>query len=74
MASASAPAGEPAMQHPAPASSLAVMPPAASKAEAVDLSAGAAILEDAGPAATRTWIQILSCTRYLALFFIVPCI
>ena len=45
MASASAPAGE------APASSLAVPPPAASTAETVDLSAGAAILEDPGPAA-----------------------
>ena len=46
MASASAPAGELAVQLPAPASSLAVPSPAASTAEAVDLSTGAAILED----------------------------
>ena len=41
------------MQLPAPASSLliAVPPPPASTAEAVDLSAGATILEDPGPAA-----------------------
>ena len=39
------------MQLPAPASSLAVPPPAASTAQSVDLSAGAAILEDPGPAA-----------------------
>ena len=51
MASASAPAGELAVQRPAPASSLAVPSPAASTAEAVDLSAGAAVLEDPGPAA-----------------------
>ena len=43
MASASAPAKELAKQLPASASSLAVPPPAASTAEAVDLSAGAAI-------------------------------
>ena len=51
MTSASAPASELAVQLPAPASSVAVPPPAASTAEAVDLSAGAAILEDPGPAA-----------------------
>ena len=51
MASASIPASELAVQLPAPASSLAVQPPAASTAEAVNLSAGAAILEDQGPAA-----------------------
>ena len=51
MASASAPAGELAVQLPALASTLAVLPPAASTAEAVDLSAGAGILEDPGPAA-----------------------
>ena len=44
MASASAPANELAKQLPASTSSLAVPPPAASTAEAVDLSAGAAIL------------------------------
>ena len=44
MASASAPANELAKQLPASASSLAVPPPAASIAEAVDLSEGAAIL------------------------------
>ena len=43
MASTSAPANELAKQLPASASSLAVPPPAASTAEAVDLSAGAAI-------------------------------
>ena len=41
---ASAPANELGKQLPASASSLAVPPPAASKAEAVDLSAGAVIL------------------------------
>ena len=46
MASASVPASELAVQLPAPASSLAVPSPAASTAEAVDLSTGAAILED----------------------------
>ena len=51
MASASGPAGKLAVQLPAPASSLTVPPPAASTAEAVDLSVGAAILEDLGPAA-----------------------
>ena len=51
MASASAPASELAVQLSAPASSLAVPPPAASTAEAVDLTAGAVILEDPGPAA-----------------------
>ena len=66
MASASAPASELAVPLPASASSLAVPPPAASTAaEAVNLSAEAAILEDPGPAAARTWVQILlSCTRY----------
>ena len=65
MASASAPARELAVQLSAPASSLAVPPPAASAAEAVDLSAEDAILEDPGPAATTyTWVQMLSCTRY----------
>ena len=49
MASASALAGELAVQLPAPASNLAVPPPAASTAEVVDMSAGAAILEDPGP-------------------------
>ena len=44
MASASAPANELAKQLPASASSLAVPPPAVSTAEAMDLSAGAAIL------------------------------
>ena len=44
MDSASAPAHELAKQLPASASSLAVPPPAASTAEAVDLSAGAVIL------------------------------
>ena len=39
------------MQLPTPASILAVTPPAASEAEAVDLSAGAAILEDTCPPA-----------------------
>ena len=43
MASASAPANELAKQLPASASSLAVPPPAASTAEALDLSAGATI-------------------------------
>ena len=47
----SAPAIELAVQLPAPASSLAVPPPPASTAEAVDLSAVAAILEDPGRAA-----------------------
>ena len=51
MASAAAPTGERAVQLPAPASTLAVPPPAASTAEAVDLSAGAAILENLGAAA-----------------------
>ena len=51
MASASTPASELAVQPPAPAGSLAVPPQAASTAEAVDLSAGAAILEGPGPAA-----------------------
>ena len=51
MASASAPASGLAVQLPARASSLAVLPPAARIVEAVDLSAGAAILEDLGPAA-----------------------
>ena len=37
------------MQLPAPASRLAVSPPAANTAGAVDLSAGAAIYEDPGP-------------------------
>ena len=76
MGYASAPANELGKQLPASASSLAVPPPAASKAEAVDLSAGAAILEDAGPAATRTWIQILSCTMqclYCTLHECVAC-
>jgi len=41
---ASAPANELGKQLPASASSLAVPPPAASTAEAVDLSAGAVIL------------------------------
>ena len=44
MASASAPANELAKQLPASAGSLAVPPPAASTAEAVDQSAGAVIL------------------------------
>ena len=43
LASASAPANELAKQLPASASGLAVPPPAANTAEAVDLSAGAAI-------------------------------
>ena len=109
MVSASASASRLTVRLPAPASSLllAVSPPAASTAEAVDLSVGAAILEDLGPAAgdaastdhffishiclfinssfsvccsglfafwsyfagvscvcTRTWVQILSSTRY----------
>ena len=51
MASVFAPESELAVQVPAPASSLAVPPPAAITAEAVDLSAGAAILEDSGPIA-----------------------
>ena len=51
MASASAPTSELAVQLPAPASGLAVPPSPASTADAVDLSAGAAILEDPGPAA-----------------------
>ena len=42
------------MQRPALASSLAVPPPVSSRAEAVDLSAGAATLEDPGPAAAPT--------------------
>ena len=50
IASDSAPASELAVQLPASASNQAVPPPAASTAEAVDLSAGAAILEDPGPA------------------------
>ena len=50
MASASAVAGELAVQLPAPASSLDVPPPAASTAEAVILSAGVAIVEDPGQA------------------------
>ena len=45
-------------------------PPAASSAEVVDLSAGAAILEDPGPAATRTWVQILSCTGTTYVFVV----
>ena len=64
MASASAPASKLAVQRPAPASSLAVPPPAASTTEAVDLSAGAVILEDPALAGTRTRVQILPCTRY----------
>ena len=52
MASASIPASELAVQLPAPASSLAVPPQAASTAEAVDLSAKVVILEDSGPAPT----------------------
>ena len=44
MASAFAQANELAKQLPASASSLAVLPPAARTAEAVDLSAGAVIL------------------------------
>ena len=52
MASASVPASELAVQLPAPASSLAVPPQAASTAEAVDLSAKVVILEDSGPAPT----------------------
>jgi len=44
MGYASAPANELGKQLPASASSLAVPPPAASTAEAVDLSAGAVIL------------------------------
>ena len=44
MASAFAPANELAKQLPTSAGSLAVPPPAATTAEAVDLSAGAAIL------------------------------
>ena len=64
MASAAAPTGERAVQLPAPASNLAVPPPAASSAEVVDLSAGAAILEDPGPADTRTWVQILPCMYF----------
>ena len=71
MVSASSPASELAVQLTAPASSLAAPPPAASTAEPVDLSAEAVILEDPEPAATRTWVQILSCTRYC---FVVPCI
>ena len=39
------------MQLPAPTSSLAVPLPAAGTAEAVDLLAGTAILEDPGPTA-----------------------
>ena len=53
MASASALASELASQLPAPASCLVVSPPAASTAEAVDLSAGAAALEDPVPAAGK---------------------
>ena len=49
MASASGPANELAKHLPALASSLAVPPSAASTAEVVDMSAGAAILEDPGP-------------------------
>ena len=64
MASASAPTSELAVQHPSPASNLNGPPPTASTAEAVDLSEGAAIDEDPEPAATRTWVKILSCTRY----------
>ena len=37
-----------------PSNSLALLPPAASTAEAMDLSAGAPILEDPGPAAGAT--------------------
>ena len=51
MASASAPANELAVQLPAPAISIAVPPPTARTAEAVDLSARAVILEGPGPAA-----------------------
>ena len=51
MFSASAPASGLAARLPAPASSLAVPPPAACTSEAVDLSVGAAILEDPGPRA-----------------------
>ena len=72
MASASPPASELAVQLPATASSLAVPPPAASSADAIDLSAGAAILQDPGPVATRRWVQILSHVR--CIVFVVPCI
>ena len=71
IASDSAPASELAVQLPASASNQAVPPPAASTAEAVDLSAGAAILKDSGPTATRTWVQTLLCTMYC--FIVVPC-
>ena len=74
MAYASAPASELALQLSAPANSLAVPPPAASTAEAVDLSPGAAILEDPGPAATRTRVQRLSFTRYFLLLHTCECV
>ena len=44
----------------APASDLAVQPTAASTTEAVDLSAGAAILEDPGPAAGAAGAAVTS--------------
>ena len=45
------------------------MPPQAARtAEAVDLSAGAAIVEDPGAAATRTWVQILMCEVLFLLY------
>ena len=45
------------------------MPPQAARtAEAVDLSAGAAIVEDPGAAATRTWVQILLCEVLFLLY------
>ena len=68
MASASIPASELAVQLPAPASSLAVQPPAASTAEAVNLSAGAAILEDQGPAAGAA----AASTRHFFIFSSLP--
>ena len=68
MASASAPAGDLAVQLPAPASSQAVSPPAASTAEAVDLSAGTAIFEDPGRAAGGAAALVLLLRRVQASF------
>ena len=77
MASASALAGELAVQLPAPASSLDVPPPAASTAEAVILSAGVAIVEDPGQAsadfagaAASTRAGFLPDSRCLLIFLL----
>ena len=58
------------MQLPAPASSLAVPPPSASTAEAADLSVGATILEDSGPAAAAAAAAAVAASTHQFFIFL----